>query len=305
MTSSNEREADSDFQTISSDDEEPPMNESNESGEPGPAAKVPRLSKTRPFTNLVYEWYGKSEGGRYECTVCSKSIAASRSPSNLVNHLKKHDTAYKEYLTKKSASATPTDSQLKKSKKSVASKTPNKTIVDSFREAREKKDGFQKNSEKYNEAINSVAVAFAGNSLPYRLIEDPLFRKMLSKISEGRLQVFPNRHELSSKVDSFKTEYKSAIKRSLENSKQLTLAIDLWTRPGFSSSTMGITCHYFDRARGQLMRILLASRQIPHPHTASKIFELYTKIMEEWGIEDDRVFRILTDNGSNVVSAFK
>lgn len=69
---------------------------------------------------------------------------------------------------------------------------------------------------------------------------------------------------------------------------------------------MGLTCHYYDRATKKLRRVLLACRTIPQPHTAVQIFNVYSTIMDEWNeLDESKVFRIITDNGSNVVCAFK
>lgn len=234
----------------------------------------------------------------------------SYGPTNLENHLKTHKKTHKEeyekYLLEKATAAASASARGKSSGKTKkVAVLGNKTIESSFQEQRERNDGIKKNSEKYNVNVRSIGVALAGNSLAHMLIEDRLFRNMLKTVSDGRMRVFPNRQEISSVISSFEIDFKNAIKRTLENAKYLNLAIDLWSRPGFASSMMGVTCHYFDRSRNELMRVLLACRKIEHPHTAGAIFELFAAVMHEWNISDERIFRILTDNGSNVVAAFK
>lgn len=41
------------------------------------------------------------------------------------------------------------------------------------------------------------------------------------------------------------------------------------------------------------------------PHTAISILEAIKEILDSWGIPAINIFRVLTDNGSNMVAAFK
>ncbi|CAM4619107.1 unnamed protein product [Leuciscus chuanchicus] len=51
--------------------------------------------------------------------------------------------------------------------------------------------------------------------------------------------------------------------------------------------------------------ILLALEQVAHPHTAQSIKACVDKCMQEWGISNDKIVTVITDNGSNMVAAFK
>lgn len=42
-----------------------------------------------------------------------------------------------------------------------------------------------------------------------------------------------------------------------------------------------------------------------HPHTANSIVTLVEECTEEWGIPKEKIIMIITDNGSNMVSAFR
>lgn len=81
--------------------------------------------------------------------------------------------------------------------------------------------------------------------------------------------------------------------------------LDLWSRPGFSAAFMGITCHFFDPIEQKLNRLLLACRKMPQPHTAKNVLAVYNEIIAVYEIEESKVFRIITDNGANIVKAFR
>ena len=51
--------------------------------------------------------------------------------------------------------------------------------------------------------------------------------------------------------------------------------------------------------------VTLAARRFPSPHTAVNVAALVNTVLSEWNITHDVVHRILTDNGSNMVAAFK
>ena len=65
------------------------------------------------------------------------------------------------------------------------------------------------------------------------------------------------------------------------------------------------TTHYFSNRDSQCHTITLAVRHLPSPHTAEKISETVDDILLEWNIPKHNIFRILTDDGSNMVAAFK
>ena len=48
----------------------------------------------------------------------------------------------------------------------------------------------------------------------------------------------------------------------------------------------------------------LAVRAFPHPHSAERVRDLVNEILKEWDI-DQKVHLIVTDNGSNMVKAFR
>ena len=53
------------------------------------------------------------------------------------------------------------------------------------------------------------------------------------------------------------------------------------------------------------MHILLALEQVAHPHTAQSIKACVDKCMQEWAIPKEKILTVITDNGSNMVAAFK
>lgn len=51
--------------------------------------------------------------------------------------------------------------------------------------------------------------------------------------------------------------------------------------------------------------ILLRLDQIAHPHTAECIKHCIDRCIEVWGIPQHKILTVITDNGSNMIAAFK
>ena len=51
--------------------------------------------------------------------------------------------------------------------------------------------------------------------------------------------------------------------------------------------------------------VTIAVRTMPSPNTADNIAKLVEAILVEWNIPESEIHCILTDNGSNMVAAFK
>ena len=85
----------------------------------------------------------------------------------------------------------------------------------------------------------------------------------------------------------------------------MSVTVDLWSWPGFSASFISVTCHFIDPDQYLLQSCLLACKKIDQPHTAENIFLVYNNIISTWKINESKIFRIVTDNGSNITKAFR
>ena len=72
-----------------------------------------------------------------------------------------------------------------------------------------------------------------------------------------------------------------------------------------TSSFLGVTAHFFTPDSNKRHSICIALRKFPSPHTGVKIAELLQRIVAVWEIPCNTLFRVFTDNGSDIVAAFK
>ena len=81
--------------------------------------------------------------------------------------------------------------------------------------------------------------------------------------------------------------------------------MDIWTKKGLTASFLAISACYFCTQENKPQHILLKLDQISHPHTAECIKTCLDRCTENWGIPKDKILTVITDNGSNMVAAFK
>ena len=72
-----------------------------------------------------------------------------------------------------------------------------------------------------------------------------------------------------------------------------------------TASFLGLTAHYYSRSEKGKCNITIAVRRFESPHTAERVSKLVDETVGEWKIPCYKVFRILTDNGGNMIAAFK
>ena len=65
------------------------------------------------------------------------------------------------------------------------------------------------------------------------------------------------------------------------------------------------TGHFFSRKDRRWHTVTLSVRRVTSSHTAVNIRVLLDEILSEWDIGRGEIFAIITDNGSNMVAAFK
>ncbi|XP_024135954.1 uncharacterized protein LOC112151330 [Oryzias melastigma] len=85
----------------------------------------------------------------------------------------------------------------------------------------------------------------------------------------------------------------------------MSIGIDLWTKKDWTASFIAISSCYFCTEQNKPEHILLSLEEVAHPHTAQSIKACVDKCMQEWDVPHEKVMAVITDNGSNMVAAFK
>lgn len=115
----------------------------------------------------------------------------------------------------------------------------------------------------------------------------------------------PSRNYLSNEISQLLFKMKAKVQSYMVEARKIAFTTDLWTKKGLTSSYIGVTTHFFSSKDDSSHYPMIAVRRIHHPATGENIRSLFEEIIAEWGIPADKVMAVVTDNGSNVIKAFK
>lgn len=153
---------------------------------------------------------------------------------------------------------------------------------------------------------NRINLSIAKNlvikcNLPLSLVEHSAFRDFMK-------ECVPKWEPMSTKklknviIASFKGNVRSTIYEKLQKIKDLSLTIDGWSdRRG--RGFLGITCHFIDEKMAP-QTYLIDFVRMKSPHTSENIQRQTEYVLDSYNIKE-KVFRIITDNASNMIKAYK
>lgn len=227
---------------------------------------------------------------------CGKEITGMFT-SNLKKHLQNHHpTQYKELQSAESERLG--DKRNKRGRDAAAS-----TSQSSIEQQIQGTQYYSKDSERQEAITKKLAIFVGATNVPLSLVDREEFRDLLCEMDK-RYRV-PHKKKLGQAIEDVFSKLKVNISSVLGNAQKVTLCADIWSKPGLTASFLGITAHCFTHHDQKRHNITLAVRRFPSPHTGDRVAELFHRIIEQWKISRRKVFRVLTDNGSNMVAAFK
>ena len=160
---------------------------------------------------------------------------------------------------------------------------------------------YEKQDVRYRKITRKLAVFAASSRVPNSIVESSEFRSLLEEL-DPRYPT-PCRSALGKEINKVVMNIKLNITSKFEKARKINLYIDIWSKKGLTASFIGIAAHFF--ADHECHHITFAVRHMPSPHTGDAILELVTNVLAEWDIIPSKVGNILTDNGSNMIKAFK
>ena len=279
------------------------------------------VSGSRPKTSLVWDYFdfdpflGKS--GKSICQVLSsdspmatgESDTASdicgasfegKYPTNLRQHLKKsHPTQFAELVAK--------EEKQKKEKERRETARRGKSLKVSqqltLAETLKSKSAYRKDSDRYQLISKKLAIFIGSSNVSNSIVDNLEFRDLLFAL-DGRYTM-PGRAAMMKEIDKVVIELKAKISSYLQEASKVSICADIWSKKGMTSSYLGITGHFYSKKDCRRHSVTLAVRRMPSPHTGENIRDLVDKVLDEWEIPQSKVSATLTDNGSNMLAAFR
>ena len=138
-------------------------------------------------------------------------------------------------------------------------------------------------------------------NLPLSLVENLAFREFMkecnvkwSPISSKKLK--------KDLIATFKETVDNSIRQTLDSTEHVTLTVDGWSDRR-CRSFLGVTCHFINR-KMEPESYLIDLVRLKSPHTGENIHHATECVLDRFSLKE-KVYRIVTDNASSMVKAYK
>ncbi|XP_060768280.1 zinc finger protein 618 isoform X3 [Neoarius graeffei] len=149
----------------------------------------------------------------------------------------------------------------------------------------------------------ALALWIGRTGLPARTVEDEDFIKMMEVVD--RNLAIPQKTKISNLIESIYQDERKKFKDRLATARKITIGLDMWTNKGLGASFLAISACYFCTVQNQPEHTLLGLERISRPHTADSVKACVDQCTEVWGIPENKILTVITDNGSNMVAEFR
>jgi hypothetical protein len=155
---------------------------------------------------------------------------------------------------------------------------------------------------KQNRITSSIAKhLIISCNLPLSLVESSGFRDFMKECN-FKYEPISSKKLKRDVIPSFKNKVLKVIDEKLDNIDYLTLTVDGWSDRR-CRSFLGITCHFID-SKMISHAVLIDFLRIKSPHTGENIRLLTEEVLDKFNIKD-KVYKIITDNASSMIKAYK
>jgi hypothetical protein len=256
-----------------------------------------RKSFGRHQENSVHDYFNYDSGNDIsKCKIqnCEKQYKG-KIATNLVKHLRtKHVNEYQSYLQN--------ENQRKAKKQKSTEPTSSQPLITTF-VSKSKVKKYDRNDPIAKGFRSRLVKLVSTTSVPISLVEKEEFRELIWFLNEKI--PFPARKGLVNECLNYFNDSKREIISMIHNSDYISLGVDIWSKKGLSESYLGITGYFYDNCE-QVKRVLtLGLKLFPHPHNAENIRSKLQSFILEYNIDYNKILRVITDNGSNMVRTFK
>lgn len=256
--------------------------------------------------STAHEFFKKLDGNRASCVVKKKNgdvcghIVTS---ANFLSNLRYHLTRYHLEISKEVAQRDNDQREAAKESQSLAKSK--RLTVDSRQQTLQQclisKKNYDKSSPEFLKKSRALALFLGGTNVPVSIVEHPLFRQLISAMDPR----FPNigRKKGTGLVSDMRDLLNKKIRQLLLEAKRIAITTDLWTKRD-QTPFMGVTAHFYGRKDHRRYNIVIALKELPHPHTGEAIYDKLVEILSDWNIDLSKIHKTVTDNASNMVKAF-
>jgi hypothetical protein len=144
---------------------------------------------------------------------------------------------------------------------------------------------------------------FVECGVPFHVVQKDAFKHFCTTL-DSKYSVPCNKKLVKLAIDKYQQSVLQ-LKDAIKHARLFHLGMDIWTQKGYTSSYLAITVCFFNPKTHAVVHAMLNLFSIAHPHTGDMISDKITECLQQWNISREKVFLIITDNGSNMVRALK
>lgn len=154
--------------------------------------------------------------------------------------------------------------------------------------------------DRRQQKLNDVLVMFISCDLiPFSVVDSPYFRSLL-QTANPCYQVPTRKYLVNTLLQEKYNEVRDKVNVALQNAQWVSVTLDIWSNHQMRSY-LGITGHFIDDWK--LENVVLACKRFHGRHTAHNIMQEFEEIKKCFNL-DSKITNIITDNASNMISAF-
>lgn len=144
----------------------------------------------------------------------------------------------------------------------------------------------------------------ATDNQPFTVVSDIGFQRLLTAV-EPRYTIKSEKYYRTDMLDCVYKKVEKRIKTLIasENAGHyLSFTTDCWS--GEAESLMSLTCYFID-SNWQRKQIVLNVKAMSGSHTGDYISEVFLSMLNDCGINQDRVVLVLRDSGANMIKGLR
>ncbi|KAK0141639.1 Zinc finger BED domain-containing protein 1 [Merluccius polli] len=256
------------------------------------------LVHKRGGTSVAWMWFGfkktDTDQTTVVCKVCRCTVPTTDSnTTNLFYHLRKnHDKEYRESQREKAAKALSSNVDVEKKKLQT------QTLQQAFTRG----TPYSHTSRRWKEITTAVAKHICKDMAPIYTVEKRGFCELVQTL-DPRYEMPSRKHLNKVVLPALYDECRAKVEEEIHKGMFYATTTDMWS----SRTThpyMSLTIHFIDQAWNLRSRCLQTS-YFPEDHTGQEIARGLSEALESWGLNQDHLVCVTTDNASNNILALE
>lgn len=256
------------------------------------------LVPKRGATSVAWTWFGYKKTDVHQttvvCKVCWLPVPTTDSnTTNLFYHLRKnHEKEYRESQRAKTAKAAS----------SGGVSAQNKLQTQTLQQAFTRGTPYSHSSRRWKEITSAVAKHICKDMVPIYTVEKRGFCELVQTL-DPRYEMPSRKHITKVVLPDLYDACRAKVEAEIHKGMFYATTTDMWS----SRTThpyMSLTAHFINQDWNLCSRCLQTS-YFPEDHTGEMLAKGLRESLQLWGLQEDRLVCVTTDNATNNILALQ